>query len=99
MALCMYMVAPPSQVGGINWIQAQSKKHLNLLGRSDTHKQNTHQPSCKHHAIPDSLIRPNILDNDTTSYVDILMGKKKSLPKRWANKLIVTLWNKETNKI
>ena len=71
------MVAPQDKDRENDWIQVQSKKNRRLAKKKSS-SQTKFKPSCKHHASPDSLINIDTSsDDDSASYADVLMGKKK----------------------
>ncbi len=56
------------------WIQVQSKKSCRIAQK----KGNKVQASCKYHASPDFLTNVDTTSvDDSASYADVLMGKKK----------------------
>ena len=72
------MVAPQEKDRENDRIQVQSKKNHRLAQKKSNSQVTKFKPSCKHHASPDSLINLDTSsDNDSASFADVLLGKKK----------------------
>ena len=72
------MVAPQEKDRKNDWIQVESKKNRRLAKKKSNSQVTKFKPSCKHHASPDSLINIDTCSNDdSASYTDVLLGKKK----------------------
>ena len=72
------MVALLEKDKGNEWIEVQSEKNRQLARKKSNSQVTKFKPSCKHHASPDSLTILDISsDDDSTSYADELLDKKK----------------------